>query len=349
MPESKMTSGASHPASACGPARVLNLPSCNGMLDVEDEQNQHAVHTWLLRALAAHVRPGKTIFVNASFTFRHAQRYPCYFSLREHAEASPDVTYLAVSFQASLFIPRSAEKGPGPLNIKWVVMEPTAGGRSRMPLLHAPHVVTGYKWPATQTVPWGQRKLLFFAGHIARAGGNTKTGWVRQTLLEYLANETRVTVNAQDIGPLSSSRLKIDQYVLAAHAHRFCVVSPGDTPSTRKVAETIVLAARGACLPLVFEKTFLPYADELNYTRAITLARVPDSQQATQNLLAKLERVSEQEAQIRMKAAKGMRRAFLMPQAARFALKKFGVISSQHDDCFGNITRPTIVSGYGSH
>ena len=197
-----------------------------------------------------------------------------------------------------------------------------------------PYVVDKHGWPAQpRRIPWRQRKLLFFAGRISRAGGHIPTGGVRRALVTQLDNgDPRVTVNAQYVAvngrggaKRSSQRLTMAEYVQAAHAHRFCVVSPGDTPSTRKLAETMVLAAQGACLPLFITGTFLPYSDVLNYSRVGVMAPIPRSGAATDRLLERLDGLDQLEADARMQAARGMRHAFLQPEATHFALRRFGV------------------------
>ena len=102
-------------------------------------------------------------------------------------------------------------------------------------------------------------------------------------------NAQYVAVKGLDGAKRSSQRLTMAEYVQAAHAHRFCVVSPGDTPSTRKLAETMVLAAQGACLPLFITGTFLPYSDVLNYSRVGVMAPIPRSGAATDRLLERLD------------------------------------------------------------
>ena len=285
----------------CRLATVLNLPSCDGLLDSESKHQQHAVHSWLLKALAKPVRPGAAVLVNASFTYQHPLRHGCYFALRKHADAHPNVTFLAVSFHIHNFMPRLG--GRSPPNIKWIVMQHVAARwwhGTKGGALPVPYVVDRHEWPAqTQPTPWEQRKLLFFAGHVSRPGPGIPTGYVRRALVAALQNETRATVSAQFLaGDKSveatqsrSPRLTIEQYIHAAHAHRFCLVSPGDTKASRKLAETMVLAAEGACLPLVIAGTFLPYADELNYTAVVTRAALPRSREAASHLLDRLEQV----------------------------------------------------------
>ena len=330
-------SAAASPGPGCRLATVLNLPSCDGLLDSGTKHGQYAVHSWLLKALAAPVRPGAAVLVNASFTFPHPLRPGCYSALRRHADAHPNVTFLAVSFHTSDFLPNSAvgrHAGPSPSNVKWIVMEPTGGKTGS--ILPMPYVVDRHKWPAQtlRPTPWEQRKLLFFAGHVSKPGWWIPTGSVRRALVVALKNETRATVSAQFLAHVeanqSSPRLTIQQYVRAAHEHRFCLVSPGDTPSTRKLAETMVLAAEGACLPLVIARTFLPYVDELNYTAVVTSAPLPRSREAASRLLDRLEQVDRHEARARIEAARGMRRAFLQPRAALFALRRFGAVSTHH-------------------
>ena len=130
-------------------------------------------------------KPGKVMHcpfaigqvVNASFTYQHPLRHGCYFALRKHADAHPNVTFLAVSFHIQNFMPRQG--GRSPPNIKWIVMQHVAARwrhGTKGGALPVPYVVDRHEWPAqTQPTPWEQRKLLFFAGHVSRPGPGIPT------------------------------------------------------------------------------------------------------------------------------------------------------------------------------
>lgn len=45
-------------------------------------------------------------------------------------------------------------------------------------------------------------------------------------------------------------RLPHAQYLQLAMSHRFCVVAPGDYPSTHKIAEAMALGGAGGCIPV---------------------------------------------------------------------------------------------------
>jgi hypothetical protein len=47
-------------------------------------------------------------------------------------------------------------------------------------------------------------------------------------------------------------------------AHQFCVVAPGDFPSTPKIGETLVASALGGCIPVIIkpQRIAIPYFDE---------------------------------------------------------------------------------------
>lgn len=49
--------------------------------------------------------------------------------------------------------------------------------------------------------------------------------------------------------------------------HKFCVVVEGDTKSTKKIAEIMVVGANGGCIPLLIRGVTKPYTQNL-YTRS---------------------------------------------------------------------------------
>ena len=355
-----------------GAATILNLRGCYGLLD-KDEHEQFSVHAWLLKAAIASFSLPFT-FVNASFTYRSKRRYTCYRQLLEYADADPNATFVAVSYSTATFIPdhaarnhlkgsasprpllrvRSPKRNPSPpglRNIKWVVMEPCKilydpkkqTSRRREGTVQMPYVVDKHGWPnAPRRIPWQQRSLLLFAGRIPKF--LRKPGSVRRLLMAQFRGDPRVTSNAQYVDPAQappgnlSRRWTLEEYVQIAYAHRFCVVSPGDTPSTHKLAETMVLAAEGGCLPLLIQGIFLPYSDVLNYSSVGVRAPIPRTREATDLLLERLGSMDRHEAHARREAARGMRHAFLMPEAARFALRQFGLsVRARRSGTFSHI------------
>lgn len=74
------------------------------------------------------------------------------------------------------------------------------------------------------------------------------------------------------------------EYLTAAMSHRFCVVAPGDYPSTPKITEFVAVGAAGGCLPVVVvpspvvagARAMLPYAESwLDYCDIVAV--IPES------------------------------------------------------------------------
>ena len=126
-----------------------------------------------------------------------------------------------------------------------------------------------------------------------------------------------------------------EDYLALGMAHRFCLVAPGDDPTSKKIHESIAFAALGGCIP-VFIRTKFPHSSVLPFTGLLnycTVAYVVWSAETKSNsslagLLRRLESVSEGEAQQRWRAAAAMRDAHVyreqsslgLPSAAEFAL-----------------------------
>lgn len=231
--------------------RVLNLAECAGLQD-KNAFDQHAVHTSLLRS-APEVEgcsPSKW-FVNASFTSRHRLRYPCYVALMRHAGARKNDTFFAVSHHISYFMPRYGPVSVEP-NVIWIVMENTYPHAERQVI--APYYVEKAAVPA-RVPAWEQRKLVLFAGHIPKEKFST----VRLAASRFLSTRGDATVR------VGEKRLSFDKYRRLMFEHKFCIVAPGDTHATAKLAETVTVGAAGGCIPLLLSCVALPYAEILDY------------------------------------------------------------------------------------
>ena len=215
------------------------------MLDTKST-DQHSVHYWLVRA--AVLRHSSVILLNASFSLRHRQRHPCYAAFVRYADLQPTQSFVGVSFHTSYFIPRYASLR-SPDNIRWVVMERTYPS---VPQAVAPYVAFSMH---LHSLPWAKRSLVFMAGHIPKPRLST----VRSRAIKFLKGVPDATV----VEP--HARLSFEDYTRAIGYHKFCVVAPGDTHSTHKLAETIVLGAHGGCIPLLLSKLTMPYSSMLNY------------------------------------------------------------------------------------
>ena len=64
-------------------------------------------------------------------------------------------------------------------------------------------------------------------------------------------------VTAIQQSPLHAN-LPRSAYLEQAMRHKFCLVAPGDTRTTRKLAEAFALAAAGGCLPVIVSRHFHP-------------------------------------------------------------------------------------------
>lgn len=286
---------------------ALTLTPCRGMLDVS-RTDMYSVHHWLMEAVS--FEPSRdVVVVNASFTTRHSQRYPCYEALVAHATRRPNASFLAVSFHISTFIPRYASPGSPP-NVRWLVMEPTYPNVAQ---LVVPYVMLKPTLPSTQT-PWTARRLVLFAGHMPKL----YLSRTRARIAHVLKASPEATTA---LGPL---RMSSEEYARALFDHRFCIVAPGDTLSTKKLAETIVVGSYGGCVPLVHRSTTLPYADRFDYAAAVVFFD-------ESSLLSTLDRLRHSDAgafAAWRRALRRMRHAFEQPHAGRYALRVASSLSS---------------------
>ena len=140
------------------------------------------------------------------------------------------------------------------------------------------------------TEPWRTRRA--HAGARARAGHN-------------------VTLR------LGAERLSPEQYWREVMQHKFCLVSRGDTPSTRKVGEAFVVAARGGCLP-VFVQGVQQYAFAGGPEGASRVGWVVKNDAGFLASLSRIGRaVDAREWAVRRDRAKSIAPLFEQPTAAR--------------------------------
>ena len=121
-----------------------------------------------------------------------------------------------------------------------------------VPQVVAPYVA--FSMPLNP-LPWSKRSLVFMAGHVPKMKFST----VRRNAINFL----KTVPNATVVEP--PARLSLRDYIRAVESHKFCVVAPGDTHSTHKLAETITLGALGGCVPLLLSSLTKPYSSILNY------------------------------------------------------------------------------------
>ena len=110
-----------------------------------------------------------------------------------------------------------------------------------------------------------------------------------------------------------------DNYLLTAAAHRFCIVVPGDFPSTPKITETILLGGAGGCIPVfVIPRDgspgqlvrILPYTTWLDYCLIGFLVTENAARHRMGAVLDELARVSALQAAEKLARLRSVRHAF---------------------------------------
>ena len=138
--------------------------------------------------------------------------------------------------------------------------------------------------------------------------------------------------------PATNRALPKESYFKAAMGHRFCVIAPGDYPSTPKITEFVAVGAAGGCLPVVVvpspvrdgARRQLPYASTwLDYCEIAFI--VPESAVGNSTemrlVLGRLNAVTEEAAEAKRAALRRVRDAFVARQAP----------SSQRSDARPNV------------
>ena len=123
---------------------------------------------------------------------------------------------------------------------------------------------------------------------------------------------------------LDPVRLSRELYLEEMMRHKFCVIAAGDDMSTHKIGETMTVASRGGCLPLIVGNldvslhpvphfAYLPHTESVDYCRVgfivplVRGRRVP----AFKQMLAALESVTTSEWRERRRAAEQLRSWFV--------------------------------------
>ena len=146
--------------------------------------------------------------------------------------------------------------------------------------------------------------------------------------------------------------LSRSDYLRAAMSHRFCVIAPGDYPSTPKITEFVAVGAAGGCIPVVVvpspvddsARRQLPYSSTwLDYCDIAYL--IPESAvsnaSAMTEVLERLDAVSAAEAARRRRALRRVRDAFVTratpaaavsprPTASDFLLHEACQLAARH-------------------
>jgi hypothetical protein len=142
---------------------------------------------------------------------------------------------------------------------------------------------------------------------------------------------------------LASPSGRLDaSYLSESMAHRFCLVAPGDTWSTKKIAETVAIGGQGGCIPvlivprpkgtrsaskyarsssgaLVNESSglgerlarFLPYTTWLDWCSIAFLVSESAARHRFRSVIERLNQVDEAEALTKLQALREVRDAFV--------------------------------------
>lgn len=224
---------------------------CYGLLDMGNEQ--YRVHTWLDRTLRIYETRSETLddadiaFFNASFSFRHPLRYPCFAALDTFARSTNKTVY-AVSFGETDFFPRH-NRLRLTKNVHWVIMD-SRGGKKNIVVpfsISKPAWLVGLDFSQPRTDDWLARKAFFMAGHIPKLHISS----LRYRVYAQLKARADATAFATGSNVSVQERLSPDEYHNLAMRHRFCIAASGDNFATPKMTESVLFAAHGGCLPII--------------------------------------------------------------------------------------------------
>ena len=316
----------------------------------DDPADQHSVYHWVARSVSiypwrvASATDADLVFLNATLnpydnTHRcHPTPWGCNPNKERacHAAMRDDLAKLAEvsgaitpSFGVSFHISGWMMGGPKnhPINGSiWMMMEPPKRNTPSVTPLIAPYVVhdSWISGSGSKPPPWAGRKLLFFASTIPKTymkDYSGKNALIRFELWKRYRDDANVSVRAswRECAPgrcdalyynHTDDRVPPELYRAEAMRHRFCVVAPGDTPATKKLAETIAFAAHGGCLPALYGGTaHLPYASQIDYSRIALLLNVEEG-------LGRLHAMTAAEAHERVAYARRVYHAFVQSEGA---------------------------------
>ena len=113
----------------------------------------------------------------------------------------------------------------------------------------------------------------------------------------------------------STRNLPLAGYFEAATRHRFCLNAPGDFVSTPKITEFVALGAAGGCLPVMVirghPRSMLPYTRWLDWCEIAILVSEETARTDMAKVLAKLEALSEADAERMRVRLRAVRNAFV--------------------------------------
>ena len=151
-----------------------------------------------------------------------------------------------------------------------------------------------------------------------------KCGKPSSSAVGWSMSNLNVTDELNAIGDeaIAPTRFTVDEYVRHAMSHRFCLLSHGDDPAIKKVAEAIAIAGAGGCLPLIVHPgphaVYLPYASEVNFCKVGFIVQSNSWAMDIRRVLKLLERVTPEEAEKRHRTARSLRHAFVQREDASF-------------------------------
>ena len=155
-------------------------------------------------------------------------------------------------------------------------------------------------------------------------------------------------------------RLPHAEYLTLAMSHRFCLVAPGDYPSTHKITEAMALGGAGGCIPVFVlpvdttrssalrkgEKLKsavarnLPYTRWLDYCDVAYLVTERAAASDFSSAIAKLRAIPEAEAASKLAALRAVRDAFVFRPASSGVPTAADYILSEACDSAGRAAGP---------
>lgn len=138
-------------------------------------------------------------------------------------------------------------------------------------------------------------------------------------------------------------------YLRHSMGHRFCLVAPGDTWSTKKIAEVVALGGAGGCIPVLVVPyrrgdgagrgqklaRFLPYTSWLDWCSIAYLISADAARTGMAAIVSKLAAVTEVEAQKKLAALRAARDAFVCRSPEYAATTDYGRRPSAPDYLLG--------------
>lgn len=233
----------------------------------------------------------------------------------------------------------------------------------------SPEATRALKWPANGSMSEDAARRFFttfcrgactsmYAHHTSCAAGAGSSTREMQRVFEANCRTYRSVDFSLEYDDMQrdTRRLSHDEYLAHAMAHRFCLVAPGDSASTHKIAESIALGGAGGCVPVFVvgggcstdaARRVLPYTRWLDYCELGYFITVEAARADMLGALRHLRAISADEWHAKSARLRAVRDAFVFransslarPSAAEFLL---------HEMCSlqrANATSSTAGSG----